>query len=395
MYHRSSKDVWEFASFALVPTDVVRPDCATTGDFTLNFVMKMIVPLFVAVMFILCFFTGKLIVPQSMDKDRAINAYGAVYKTFFIAIARNVLSILNCYQHPNKKYSLLDAPQVFCNTDLWVVNLVIAIIGALIFCVGAIALYSWAVYKAPTSFKLKSFRQRFKFLFATFRPDCFWWSIVIPFVELALNFVMVFDDKYAKLIWLGSVYMLYFCLTVTVLPWRLMAMSVLDCTLTFFIAFQFTIVSFFNPLADEYVGRVAQFILVFGFIPFGIAFLFIVQQIYYMKKPPTPKYIETSSLTWQVVRGVDDQERLTLAVQTYNEYDIMTISSAMTLLIQTGCVNADLSMHIKSDKSMSLRTGSQPRVSSADAKNEIRKSRDEPQVAVVDNAKESPVIEWI
>merc|ERR1711879_44937 len=152
-----------------------------------------------------------------------------------------------------------------------------------------------------------------------------------------------------KLTWLAAVYMIYLMGTTSVLPWRIMVMSVYDVILIFFIVYQFTIVPFFedNQIKEEDQPSMANYLLFLGFLPVGICGCAMMRQLYLMKFPPSPTYQAAANLTWEVVRNVDDQELLTASMKTYNDYDLLTIKRGMQLLIATGCVNVDMSMHVK------------------------------------------------
>ena len=89
--------------------------------------------------------------------------------------------------NPNGLSTMYNLRDVICYADELNSLLVVAIICVTVYCVGAMALSSVAMYRAPSQFQNIRFQKRWKFLFVKYRPGTHWWS----FVHLAKGVVLV------------------------------------------------------------------------------------------------------------------------------------------------------------------------------------------------------------
>lgn len=164
-----------------------------------------------------------------MNPNILFSVYGGVFTCFNIGIASQAFSLMQCYDHPNGKRSLLSAPDVLCGSEVWQSLLGGAIPAIALFVVGYCCIISWAIREAPRAFHNQEFRQRWKFLFVKFRPSMWWWSLILFVKSLALSLTTVFFTISAtQFVWLGFVMTSYTIFACALLPWRSLAVSVAD-----------------------------------------------------------------------------------------------------------------------------------------------------------------------
>merc|ERR1712050_403466 len=116
---------------------------------------------------------------MGMDRDVLWSSYGGVFTCFNVGIMTQALSLLQCYPHPNSKWSLRASADVLCGEVLWVSLLSVAIPAILVFVIGYCVAISFACAVAPKRFHQINFRKRWKFLFVKFRPSVWWWSLIM------------------------------------------------------------------------------------------------------------------------------------------------------------------------------------------------------------------------
>jgi len=212
---------------------IFKPSCFMPSDFSVSFVVKLFIPIFVAAMFCVVFFASmvsrKVQPTLSMDSNVLFSVYGGIFTCFNIGIAAQAFSLLQCYPHPNGEQSLRSAPDVLCGSQVWQSLMGAAVPAILVFIVGYCCSISWACVRAPRRFHELVFRQRWKFLFVKFRPSLWWWSLSLFMKSLLLSLTTVFfQDSAGQFIWLGIIAVLYTSVSALMLPWRSIVVSGAD-----------------------------------------------------------------------------------------------------------------------------------------------------------------------
>lgn len=203
--------------------------CAGPQDFTARFILNLLVPTFLGILFFLTAKASLLIPMVAMDGDIVSACYGGVIKTFFISICTLCCSLFQCYPHPNGEWSMKSAPSMLRGSDEWNFLVGFAVVALLVNCVGVLVVFSWAMWKAPFCFHQVRFRRRWKFLFAKLRTAVYWWMLpmLIKGLLLALTSV-IFERAINQSLWVSTIILTYLLASFGLLPWRNIVVSTLD-----------------------------------------------------------------------------------------------------------------------------------------------------------------------
>lgn len=219
-------------------------------------------------------FTGKVRPVFAVDPSVLFNCYMAVIFGFYISLSFVTLQPFMCYENPNGKSFLRFAPNVECDSKEWEGMLTEAIMGLLVYIAFLIAGLIAVTIAAPKMFHNPVFRARFKFLFIKFRPDVWWWGVVLLLRALLLTLAQTLSQEGERhLIWYMSVILIYSGMLVFLRPWRGKWSHVLDveiqASLFLFLAMGGTFVARSSWLDDS----VAHFAIFITFIPLVAMFL--------------------------------------------------------------------------------------------------------------------------
>eukprot|EP00440_Ansanella_granifera_P025675 gb/GFBE01027882.1/.p1 GENE.gb/GFBE01027882.1/~~gb/GFBE01027882.1/.p1 ORF type:complete len:1137 (+),score=138.99 gb/GFBE01027882.1/:1-3411(+) len=210
-------------------TSLLRLDCAGPQDFQTMFVLKLSLPNLIGLVFFFTWAVSQLLPKLAMEKNVVFGSYGGIIKTFFITIATLCFSLLQCYEHPNGEFSMRSDAQILRFSDEWNSLVAFAAVAILVNCLGVVALFTWAMCRAPAQFRSVAFRRRWKFLLMKMRPSVHWWmlTILIKGLWLALTSV-VFETVMYQSLWLMCGLLIYFTGGFILMPWRNLFVAVMD-----------------------------------------------------------------------------------------------------------------------------------------------------------------------
>lgn len=113
----------------------------------------------------------------------------------------------------------------------WWPALPFAIFCILLYTVGVVAGAIWICIQAPHYAHLTRFRVRYYFLLDGYRPEVWWWGVVLLFKGLLINLVLVFFQSPRMIcIWLVILFVVFLCLKSYFAPWPKSSMNVADTT---------------------------------------------------------------------------------------------------------------------------------------------------------------------
>jgi len=259
-----------------------------------------------------------------MQFDVVVTCYGSMIYSFYITIASIAVSLFQCYEHPNGERSLLTFPYITCDSDDWKSMLVVGILGIFFFCVLTLVCIAYILLTAPTKFTDKHFQMRWKFLFIKFRPDIWWWALVVLTKNLFLNFAPIVDSSgFVQMVWLMATILLYLLACALLLPWRSFTATTVDVVMHTNLMFIATLSSHFTD--DSFVNEkdLGLAISVLSFAPFLLMGSGICYLIFKRLKPQddTVHRAEASSIA-RTLLLISDEDVLTevLGSMTYIDY---------------------------------------------------------------------------
>merc|ERR1712178_216296 len=137
--------------------DLFRPQCVGVLGFQETFVLRVIAPVIVLLVFAITFILAKLMGgnPTSSTGNRAVDwvrhklrmdfdilcsCYGGIFFTFYISIVANCVMLFQCYPHPspNTTSSLRAYPDVLCYKEVWMNMLAVGMLALIFICLGSL-----------------------------------------------------------------------------------------------------------------------------------------------------------------------------------------------------------------------------------------------------------------
>lgn len=166
---------------------------------------------------------------------RTISFIGSFLQASFTTVGSVALVPFMCYKHPIGKHSLLQYTDVFCGSTQhalmqWTSAVLLSLAAAFVsFCAAG-------AWKAP-SWARNSQKQRLQmitFLMHRFRPNRWWFGLVVLGKALGVSLPAVFFANLPSLLklFILLVLQLYLCLLLALMPWKLPILNVVDASTT-------------------------------------------------------------------------------------------------------------------------------------------------------------------
>lgn len=169
---------------------------------------------------------------NTLTVDSLCNAIGLVTNVAFVPLAVHTTGIFNCYSHPSGLQSMRMAPFVICFSPEWVETMLPAgIICLLLLVVAPFAVCVYLVSKATT---MPNASARLPFLMARFRPDAYWWGLVILSRNLGLALAMVVSPTkpFVVAFLLMCITLAYLYAVLRTCPWKFHGHTVIDALMS-------------------------------------------------------------------------------------------------------------------------------------------------------------------
>eukprot|EP00927_Polykrikos_kofoidii_P032233 TRINITY_DN27524_c0_g1_i1.p1 TRINITY_DN27524_c0_g1~~TRINITY_DN27524_c0_g1_i1.p1 ORF type:complete len:1762 (+),score=229.37 TRINITY_DN27524_c0_g1_i1:311-5287(+) len=229
-------------------TDFFRIGCVLQQNFLATFIVTMVMPLAFASVFFYNLFMFNMLISKvqtrlegttfvgvykclniplrkflnaRIDFDLTINSIGAQTTALYISLVSLSTSPWVTYSHPgNKVHSLVRFPGISTKDPRWFHALPFAIMGVLLYCVAFFAGCLWVCAVAPANYHVQVFRKRYFFIINGFRPEVWWWSIIILIKSITINFVIILSPNMVVMaVSLSFVFMIFLVLNFIKNPW--------------------------------------------------------------------------------------------------------------------------------------------------------------------------------
>jgi len=140
-----------------------------------------------------------------------------------------------CYSHPNAEKSLLKFPHVVCGTSEHNVMMTIGL-PLLLLTAGFYAACIFSAVVAPRMAKdgRAPFMQSVRFLLFRFRPDVWWWGLVLMMRAMLMSLapVIATDDPRVQMVFMGLIIATFLALQVYFWPWKVPLLNLLDAVIS-------------------------------------------------------------------------------------------------------------------------------------------------------------------
>lgn len=173
-----------------------------------------------------------------MTWDKVVNALMTQVTTLFIGLTSLSTSIFLFVEHPfdgdSIRRSLRDFPEVPEDANERKSMVPCAIAALILYTVGVIAISLWACWNAPVMAHQSSFRVRYYWLIAGFRPNRWWWRSVLLLKGLVLNLTLVvFDSPKSQIVFLTLLLTSSLAVLFMMRPWPTLVQNVADTSCHF------------------------------------------------------------------------------------------------------------------------------------------------------------------
>jgi len=254
----AQKSVFKTLSVFSLNPDALALECGIGTDPVLSYTLRCILPLAIILAVVICFGISKVVAfakpSLGWDINKSINTIGAIFQAMFILIVVIAVTPLNHYSHPNGRQSLVTAPTVmYGEYGDWEVFLGLGLAVLMVFVVPFFAITAWATVKAPQLMTQESFPIRFRFWLYRFRPDCWWWGILLNVRQVLLAFVssVPADDPHSQSTYFVIVLGAYLILQTRYWPWKNHELNMAEASLMALVMFMMKAVTAFMPTSTQ------------------------------------------------------------------------------------------------------------------------------------------------
>eukprot|EP00919_Chromeraceae_sp_WS-2016_P039864 GHVR01094957.1.p1 GENE.GHVR01094957.1~~GHVR01094957.1.p1 ORF type:complete len:643 (-),score=134.34 GHVR01094957.1:220-2148(-) len=187
-----------------------------------------------------------------MKVDKCLNACGVITMAFYLGILRMALGYFVCYKQPNGSLTLLEHPYIQCFGSEWLRALPLAIAGVLLYVVTLNIVVIYCVANGPELTRNIKWATRLRFLFVRFKPEAYYWSLVLQLRSVLLSLLPVVLYSYPLLQTCCGLLVLLLMLTctATIRPWAHHASDALDISLQTCVLVFFLVVTFYSLTVD-------------------------------------------------------------------------------------------------------------------------------------------------
>jgi len=236
------KDFFGGAKFFVFNPSVLSAECMLGGSNPVNqYLVRFFLPTAVVVAMAVSYaFFAALdclkMLPERLrwKLAKVINSTFQIYNAIFIALTAIAAAAFQCYSHPNGKSSLVQYPSVLCGSDDQNSIVAMSVVLLVTFVVPFIGVQVWANYYAlrirANLVQSKLHTTRVRFLMYRFRPDVWWWGIVLTIRQLLLGFAQMLkpDDPHAQCVFIITVLTIYIMGACFFWPWKTDELNLLD-----------------------------------------------------------------------------------------------------------------------------------------------------------------------
>lgn len=161
-----------------------------------------------------------------------LNAWGFVSSLAFVPLAVHASQVLNCYEHPGGRWSMRSMPSMLCYETEWTRTMLPA--GIATFVVFVLGMYTVFVYLTIRLPRMESASASVGFLLLRFRPDVYYWSVIMYSRNLLLSVAPVVapDKPFVVAVLFVLVCTAYMAMVVVYRPWKLGHHNALDVVVT-------------------------------------------------------------------------------------------------------------------------------------------------------------------
>lgn len=204
------------------------PDCVLTQGLALSYSMPMSLPLVIVGTFLAWY--GLSIILNFLSRCKfprfgfsgIINSTGMVIQALYISICATTVSILDCYESDKTVGTrvIRSRPYAICWSTEHNSMIPLIVLGITFYVVGILSTFIWAVAVAPRHYVDDHFRTKINFMVFKYRPNTWWYGIILMIRALALSMVSVIfpDDAFPQFLLMLTIFVAALCVHLKLMP---------------------------------------------------------------------------------------------------------------------------------------------------------------------------------
>jgi len=330
--------------------------CGSFAGFASAFYARLLMPMALGIYFVVLYTTWNFIVTRTslaghwkMDWQEGVSNYGSSFLILFIIIARQALSLFQCYPHPgNHSMSLLSSPDILCFNSEWWSLAAPACLAVAVFCGGSLSVICSVLHSAPARMHQRSFRRCWRFIFIRFRPVSSWWSLVLLMRGVLLSMPrLIFSNPVSQLLLLLVIALLYALLCLLFKPWHSLTVTILDVTTCGILVVHAALAAGYQIPGPAESEGLSSLVVALWMIPSLLAFIGWVSIL--LSKRPRQAYLNTLESEFSpTLQKLTGETELLKTLEHLPTHDLQCLIA--TLRILANCMESPP----KTDASMSM-----------------------------------------
>jgi hypothetical protein len=270
----AQRDVFKSLSIFTLNPEALGLECSLGAQPLMLYAFRCSGPLMVIVVVMLCYYISKLAAlankrELAWELDKSINTIGTIFQALFILIVVIAVDPFNRFTHPNGMQSMLSAPTVMYGESEWTPFALLGISVFVIFVVPFFTLTVLGTIKAPSLATKPWFTKRFRFSLYRFRPDCWWWGVLLNVRQILLAFAssLPSEDPHVQSTYLVCILGVYLILVARYWPWKNHELNVAEVSLFTLVMLMIKSCTAFmdaSPRPDGHAAAVMTFMVAIG-----------------------------------------------------------------------------------------------------------------------------------
>lgn len=229
------KEILDFMGIFMLDLDLIYITCLFGKGDHVRYVLSVVGVFYVYMIFIVL-----LVVSSCLSKTKrghqwtVLNTIGAMTQAAFTTMVSVSLQMATLYVHPNGKTSVTKFPSILAESSEYPVMVIFGT-ALLLIAVGFYASAAWACWRAPSlTFSSGSFTAATRFLFIRFRPDAWWYGMVVVTRALLLSLTVTVcgGSPHSEIIFATFVLALPMAACLRWWPFKAPVLNLVDCSLS-------------------------------------------------------------------------------------------------------------------------------------------------------------------
>jgi hypothetical protein len=164
----------------------VFPQCNVGQTFSARLSLSILPPLVIVGTYVFLYIVTQIaskIVPliKPLEVDSSVNVTGMLLQVMYVMQCKDAFAFFASRDNPSNKETLTEFSDVVLWSDEHVSAGAILITTYLwlVYVIGTYSAFTWIVFNAKQKVREQSFRRRYRFVLARWRPDCVYWGLLM------------------------------------------------------------------------------------------------------------------------------------------------------------------------------------------------------------------------